>query len=454
MVSFTFQEVIDAVQPSLIKNEDAQAVFTGISTDTREIIAGSLFLALKGENFDGHDFLAQAVEKGAAGIIAEKEPAGITEVPVFVAADSREALQGLARLHRLRYDIPVAAVTGSNGKTTTKDMLASVLKEKFQLIKTEKNLNNEIGLSKTLLQLNETHEACVVEMGMRGFGQIRSLAATALPTIGIVTNVGTSHIELLGSQEGIAKAKGELIEALPDNGVAVLNGDDPYVRAMHDKTKGKCIYYGIHGDALDCWAEDIVYEGRETRFAFCTKDCRIDIQMPVSGEHNVYDALAALSAAGELGVSPEQMKAGLKAFQASPMRQELVRLGEVLFVNDAYNANPSSMEESLKAVKNMAEKRVIAVLGDMLELGDTAKAAHCHIGTVCRTLEIDGLITVGNMAKYIAEEAGDKVACYAAKDHADAAEYLKSIVQKGDTVLLKGSRSMKMETVLALFERM
>lgn len=452
MVQFSGTEVIEAIRPIEVCHREDERVFTAVCTDTRAVSSGCLFLALKGERFDGHAFVQEAVQKGAAGVVVMTKEAVPEGVPGFVVADTKTALEGLARFHRCRFSIPVVAITGSNGKTTTKDMVASVLGQRFSVLKTEKNFNNEIGLSKTLLGLEEGHEACVVEMGMRGFGQIEELVETALPTIGVVTNVGTSHIELLGSQEGIAKAKGELIAGLDENGVAVLNGDDERVRHMEALCNGSAVFYGIYGKGLTYWAEDIVYDGRETKFLFCYEDKRMPMVIPATGEHQVYDALAALAVGVQLGLEQEELYEGMRSFQASPMRQEVTVVDEVIFVNDAYNANPRSMEESIKAVRQMAKGRMFAVLGDMLELGDTAVEAHRQIGAFCHQMGVDGLITVGSLAKemvpYMKERMG-----VSTSGHEEAVEVLRSLVKKGDTVLLKGSRSMKMETILALFER-
>ena len=248
MAEFTLQEVIEATGGNSSGTAENDTMFTHVSTDTRAIEAGNLFVALKGDTFDGHDFLKTAREKGATGAIVEYGR-GIDGLVCIEVDSTLQAYQDLARYHRRRFTIPVVAVTGSSGKTTTKEMIAAVLATKYAVLKTEKNFNNEIGLPKTLLQLTDEHEACVVEMGMRGLGQIKELADIAEPTIGVITNVGTSHIELLGSQEAIAQAKGELIQAIKADGTAILNGDDNFVKAMDSLTAGKTIYYGIHQPA-------------------------------------------------------------------------------------------------------------------------------------------------------------------------------------------------------------
>ena len=271
----------------------------GVSTDTRTIETGNLFLALKGENFDGHAFLKKACEEGASGVILS-DASFAAEVPsdvsAFLVKDTKKALEDLAHFHRMRFHVPVIGITGSNGKTTTKDMTTALLSSRFHVCATQKNFNNEIGLSMTLLSMTKETEVCVVEMGMRGFGQIAELCAIASPTIGIVTNVGTSHIGILGSQENIAKAKAELIEALPKDGTAILNGDDPFVKAMGDRFEGRVISYGLAG-RYTVRGTDARYEASQTQFICTSFDEAFRVKLHLLGVHNVYDALAAIAAA-------------------------------------------------------------------------------------------------------------------------------------------------------------
>ena len=257
MAEFTLSQVVEATAGTSAHTDNIK--FLDVSTDTRTIESGFLFVALKGDTFDGHDFINTAIEKGATGAIVEKGRA-VEGIVCIEVENTLVAYQNLARYHRRRFDIPVVAITGSSGKTTTKEMVAAVLGTEFNVLKTEKNFNNEIGLPKTLLRLTAEHEACVVEMGMRGLGQIEELALIAEPTMGIITNVGTSHIELLGSREAIAEAKGELIRCLPENSVAILNEDDPYVKAMDSLAKGKTITYGIERLAMYIQKVDSVYD--------------------------------------------------------------------------------------------------------------------------------------------------------------------------------------------------
>lgn len=456
MAAFTLQEVEKATSGRLLYPVVDDSVFSQVETDTRAITEGALFVALKGETFDGHDYVLQAKERGAAGaVVAEDRPEYKQEgFAVVIVTDTRKAYQDLARFHRRRFSIPVIAVTGSVGKTSTRSMIAAVLSQKYRVLQTEKNFNNEIGLPKTLLQLTPEHEACVVEMGMRGLGQIAELAAIAEPDIGVVTNVGKSHIELLGSQDNIARAKSELVRALSEDGVAILNQDDSYVAAMADLCRGKVVGYGIESNAA-IRASRVVCSEKGLRFACRCFDQVMDIHMPLIGSHNVYNALAAIAVGRVLGLTEHQLQKGLSEYRGMPMRQELIHLGEYTFINDAYNANPASMSEALKSLTLLTKGRKIAVLGGMLELGDWTVREHEKIGAEAAELGLDALITMGSPASYIADAARKNGlgAVYTAQDHAGAADCLRQIIQPGDTVLLKGSRGFAMEKILPYFER-
>lgn len=457
MAVFTIDEVIKATGAVLSGGAGYTVPFSRVDTDTRDIAAGALFVAFKGAKFNGHDFILKAISEGAAGaVVSEIRPEYEgASFPVFLVPDTLKAYQDLARFHRRRFAIPVVAVTGSVGKTTTRNMIATVLSQKFNVLQTEKNFNNEIGLPKTLLQLTPQHEACVVEMGMRGLGQIAELAAIAEPTIGGVTNVGKSHIELLGSQENIAKAKSELVVALDEKGTAVLNADDPFVAAMADICKGKVVGYGIDSSAAAVRADRIQCNEKGIRFTGRCFDQMLDVHMPVIGRHNVYNALAAIAVGRITGLSEYQIQKGLAGYHGVAMRQELIRLGQYTFINDAYNANPASMAEAIRTLALLTKGRKIAVLGGMLELGDWTQREHETIGHDIVKEGIDALITLGDEARFIASAAaGDGMAAvYTTGSHAEAAAKLQEIIKPGDTVLLKGSRGFAMEKILPYFER-
>lgn len=456
MAMFTDAEVVLATGARILQQGRRDMLYRNVTTDTRTVGEDDLFAALKGEKFDGHDFIEQAVSDGAAGVIVEDAarlyPDG--DYTIFVVKNTRKAYQDLALFHRRRFSIPVVAVTGSAGKTSTRALIATVLEQKYNVLQTEKNFNNEIGLPRTLLQLTKEHGACVVELGMRGLGQIKELADIAEPTVGVVTNVGKSHIELLGSQAQIARAKGELVEALGSDGTAVLNQDDKRVAAMAGKCKGKVVGFGIINDA-PVMAGTIKNSEKGLSFTCRCFDQVIDVHMAVIGTHNVYNALAAVAVGRLLGLSEHQMQKGLAEYKGVPMRQELVNIDNVVFVNDAYNANPASMKEAVDTLVTLTGGRKIAVLGGMLELGDWAEKEHEKIGTYLADKKVDVLIAMGDEARFMAKtaKAAGMNEVYTVMTHAEAAAVLRRIMRQGDTVLLKGSRGFAMEKILPYIER-
>lgn len=452
MAEFTLREVLTVTGGTYNGKASETTVFTNVSTDTRTIEEGSLFVALTGDTFDGHDFLPQARANGALGALVKPGHTANDLICIEVASPLL-AYQQLVNYHRRRFDIPVVAVTGSSGKTTTKEMIAAVLGSKFNVLKTEKNFNNEIGLPKTLLQLTADHEACVVEMGMRGLGQIDELARIAEPTVGVITNVGNSHIELLGSRENIAKAKSELIQHIPVDGTAILNEDDEFVRQMGNLTKGKIIYYGIKEKATISGFK-LRYKKDGIKFTCRSFDEVFDVFLPMIGEHNVYDALAAIAVGRSLGVSSQKIAKALGSFKGMPMRQEIVSFGDFVVLNDAYNANPMSMAESIKALGQLDGKRKIAMLGDMLELGEFSEEHHREIGRLLVAEGYDQVYTFGEAAKFIAREAkaaGIRIAKIC-DSHLDMVNVYCDVRAKGDVILVKGSRGLRMERVVNEFE--
>ena len=455
MADFSLTEVIKATGGQLIKAGDTK-LFRGISTDTRSIQAGNLFVALVGERFDGNQFAAQAVAKGATALIVSKTVDVPEHVTVIQVKNTLKALQALARFHRQRYHIPVIAVTGSNGKTTTKDMLAAVLSSRFKVLKTEANFNNEIGLSLTLLKLEASHEVAVVEMGMRARGEIRELTEIAFPTVGVVTNVGETHMEILGSIENIAAAKAELVEAIGHDDVVILNADDLHVRDMQHKTQGRVVFYGLAPDAF-VRAENITTgENGEliTTFDCCSARGSFSVTLPAVGIHNVYNALAAIAVGWELGLQPREIQKGIGSFVAGAMRLEIRKYGQYTVINDVYNASPLSMAAALTTLSNISKGRKIAVLGDMLELGDAAVEAHRRVGRQAAEQGVDIIIAVGELAQHIATAAREQgvKTTQSFTEHKAAIDALRKLVKPGDYILLKGSRGMKMETMLETFQ--
>ena len=425
MADFTLAQVEAATEAVICQTY--QQDFTDVVTDTRLVLPGTLFVALQGERFDGHDFVGQAVQQGAAGVVVSRSytEGELQNIPVTVCKveDTLQAYQKLARAYRRRFSMPVIAITGSNGKTTTKDLTAAVLGARWNVWKTPANFNNEIGLPLTLLQLRPEHEAAVVEMGMRGFGQIADLAAIAEPNIGIVTNVGETHMELLGSLENIAKAKAELVQAIPADGTVILNADNPQVAAMRNLACGRVITFGIER-AADVTATDIRMVEQQLKFIGHFGSWEREFTLPMVGRHNVYNALAALAVGFVLGLDGEEMQCGLDALETTKMRFEYKQVKDYNVINDAYNASPMSMTAAIETLAEVAKGRKIAVMGDMLELGSVSAAAHEQVGRELAAKHIDALVTRGEMGQYIASAAAAAglAAVYRCDTHATAGE--------------------------------
>lgn len=456
MPCFTLEEIAEATGADASGGKGT--AFTDVTTDTRTVAKGALFVALKGERFNGEDFLKNAEEAGAAGVLVSdgcaEEKTEALSIPLLRVPDTLKAYQDIAHAHRARFSLPVVAITGSNGKTTTKDLTASVLGANFPTLRTEANFNNEIGLPKTLLGLRDEHRAAVVEIGMRGLGQIAALAPMAAPTIGVVTNVGETHIELLGSIENIARAKAEMVEAIPAGGTVVLNADDPRVSAMRERAaKGVSVVTFGESEGADVRATEIEQDGMETSFtASFAGGKKQSYRLPLPGRHNVSNALAALAVGHALGLPPEAMTAGLAAPAMSGARFACEKRGDIMIINDAYNASPLSMSAAIRTMKEIAKGRRVAVLGDMLELGDVAKEAHWRVGEELAKSGAAILVTRGKLGEEIAAgaEATGMTGVYRCASHEEAAQTLKEILRPGDTVLFKGSHGMQMDKIIEL----
>jgi UDP-N-acetylmuramoyl-tripeptide--D-alanyl-D-alanine ligase len=428
--------------------------FAAITTDSRQIEPGTLFVALKGEKFDGHDFVASALEKGATAAIVDHNP-GVDERKCILARDTLEAYQQIASAYRLSHkNLKVIAITGSNGKTSTKDMTAACLAQRYNVVKTQANFNNEIGLPMTLLRIKDDTEIAVVEMGMRGLGQIRAMKQIAHPDAAIITNVGETHIELLGSIENIARAKSEILEGFTAENLAVLNGDDSRVSAM--KTDAAVVTFGIENDC-DVRAWNIVPTGLMTCFTYTSRitGCEQQVALPMLGRHNVMNALAAIAMAEKFGVPDTAIAEALQNIKMTEKRQEFRHYGDMTIINDAYNASPVSVKAALETlrdvVKNQGTGRAIAVLADMKELGPVSEESHRKVGAWTGDYGVSELICYGPESRVMAEEAekhGVSVHYVGSKE--EAAALLKKMVQSGDVILLKGSHSMEVDQVAEL----
>jgi UDP-N-acetylmuramoyl-tripeptide--D-alanyl-D-alanine ligase len=430
----------------------------GISTDTRTLRTGNFFIALPGKNFDGHDCLAAAAEKGAAGLLIRMDRRGILGagtkgLPVIGVPDTLHALGDLAGAWRRRFSLPVVAITGSSGKTTTKEMLTAIASRTMKVIATEGNLNNLIGLPQTLLNIGEAHELAIVEMGTNSPGEIARLAAIAQPDIGLITNIGPAHLEGLGSIEAVREEKGALFNLMNGRGVAVINRDDDAVGVLARRWRGNRFTFGLKSEA-DVTARRVERAGPEgVRFSLVIGGIGTPVRLAVPGEHHILDALAASAAAWMLGIDRETIAAGLAAFRPVPGRMEIRRLGNGAFlILDAYNANPASMREGLKTLRDLRGKdRATVILGDMLELGAKAGELHGEVGELLSETGIDRVFLKGAYSRSTAEGAikkglpGEAIVFF---DHPDEViALLRSYLKEGDWILIKGSRMMKLETV-------
>jgi UDP-N-acetylmuramoyl-tripeptide--D-alanyl-D-alanine ligase len=476
-VEYSVEEVARAVGGRLIL-DGPSAVVRGVGTDTRQLRPGDLFFALPGERFDGHRFLGHAIEAGAAAAVVDQGRLnGLPSAapPLIHVPDVLRALGDLAAYHRQRYLVRVVGITGSVGKTSTKDLTASVLAQKYQTLRNPGNWNNEIGVPLSLFRLGPETEVAVLELAMRGLGQIRRLAQIARPETGVITNVGVTHMELLGSQAAIVEAKGELLEMLPEDGVAVLNADNEHFPTLVQKAP-RVISFGISPEAdvsgrvLDiprAGAESVTDRDHGTAESSapgsqpCTEleiwsrqfevpPFRARVLSP--GAHHLSNAMAATAVGLLHGLSPEQIARGLEAAEMSGMRMERVETAAgVVILNDAYNASPDSMLAALEVLERCTGRRV-AALGDMFELGHVSEEAHHQVGERAARARLDLLVTVGDRATGIAEAAAQAgmpatriIRC---ADAAEAAETLRESLRPGDTLLVKASRGMRLETIV------
>lgn len=426
-------------------------VISGVSTDTRTLRPGDLFVPLRGPRADGHDFIPEAFHRGAAAVLSSRPPTGVPGGPVIQVADGLRALADLARSYRATLPVTVVGVTGSVGKTTTAAMCATVLATRLRVERTHDDWNAEIGVPLTLLGLEPDHQVAVIEMAMRGLGQIADLVALARPQLGVVTTIGESHLERLGTIDRVARAKGELVEGLPADGTAVLNADDARVRALAARTRARVITYGLDSGA-QVRAEAIVYTTRGMRFRIAAQD-RLTVDLPAWGFHNVRNALAAAAVGLTLGVDGDAVREGLAAYRPPKMRLQPVAVGGVLIINDAYNASPASMDAAVEVLAEVGRgRRLVAALGEMKELGPAAMRLHVEVGRRLARRSVALLVTVARGGEAIAEGAEsagmprERVVRTGSVE--EAADRLVALVRPGDVVLVKGSRALAMERLV------
>ncbi len=453
MERMTYAAVLNAVKGRPGCKSDVFDQFgtyiTGVKTDSRKVEAGDLFVAIKGEHFDGHDFIAQVLEKGASAVLSEKVYA---DPRVIVVENTVRALMDAAYAYRKNFYTFTVGVTGSVGKTSTKEMIYAVLSSKHKTLKTLGNHNNEIGLPLTLFELSDSYRYAVIEMGMSGFGEIEALSKIARPNVGVITNIGVSHMEVLGSRENIMQAKLEIVKGMSSDAPLVLNLDDDMLATAVDTLDRPVMTYGIDSFA-EITADNIKTNGYSTEFDIDAYGQIVHATIPTVGKHNVYNALAAFAVGLSVNMTPQEIVKGLASYQNAAMRQEIRSVANRQFIVDCYNASPDSMRAALRVLTELDDGkkgRRIAVLGDMLELGSISEEQHYAIGQFAARAGVDVLICIGDMARHIKRGAVAtgmrNVLMF--EDKTEAVGYLEKLLLPHDTVLFKASRGVALEQVI------
>ena len=453
IMEMTFKEMLNAIDGEVIVQKE-EANFNKLCIDTRKVEKDNVFLAIKGANFNGNDFAIKALESGASVAIIDEvkfdEQDAQGKGTIIKVKNTREALLNLAKFYREKLGLKVVGVTGSTGKTSTKDLIAALLSDKYKVFKTKGNFNNDIGLPLMILELTSDYDVAVLEMGMSSLGEIELLASVARPDIGVITNIGLSHIENLKTQENILKAKMEISTFFNKENVLIVNGEDKLLQNISSNVfKVKKIGYNHE---YDVYASNIILREDETKFSAHAFGEEAVFTLPMAGKHNVLNAMLAIEVAECLGVSFNEMILGLDNLEATSMRLQVIKKQDFIIINDCYNASPDSMKSSLDVLSAYKNGRRVAVLGDMYELGDKAKNAHFKIGEYARD-KVDLLIVIGEQINNFKDGfKNDNIIMYNTKE--ECIKELKSIVKKNDVILIKASRGMKLEYVVKSLEEM
>lgn len=426
---------------------EKDTVIRGVVTDSRQVEAGFLFIPIKGARVDGHDFIPDVLEQGAAAVLSEKKLENCKK-PYILIGSGEQALKDIAKFHRSNLNIPIIGVTGSVGKTSTKEMIASVLSEKYSVLKTAGNYNNEIGLPLTLLRIQEEHQAAVVEMGISDFGEMHRLAEIARPNLCVITNIGICHLENLKTRDGILKAKSEIFDFLKPEGTIILNGEDDKLSTLKEIRGVRPVFYGFGENQTvqqDIYADNIRNLGLKGVETVIHTPCgTMDVHIPIPGQHNIFNAMAATAAGLALHMSLEEIRAGIEAVETIGGRSNLIETGGLIIIDDCYNANPVSMRASLDVLSN-GLARTVAVLGDMGELGENEKQLHYEVGAYAAEKQIDTIFCAGPLSRETARGACDtndwcEVFHFDSRDEMQS--HLLEYLQEGDTVLVKASHFM------------
>ena len=455
MEPISIKEIICATSGTLLCGNEDVAI-ESLTTDSRKSGENMLFIPLEGETFDGHEFIGAAFDAGAACALTHKDTQIVCDKALIRVEDTKKALADLARFYLEKYRIPVVALTGSVGKTTTKDMVASVLQQKYNVLKTQGNFNNDIGLPLTVFGIEKDHDVAVLEMGMNHFGEIHHLASIAKPDKAIITNIGMSHIENLGSREGILKAKLEITDFFDKENTLFINGDDDMLSGV--ECKSKCKTFGIENEKSDYRAINIVLNEDSCEFDVVYEDKNTHIRVNLPGKHNIYNALCAFSVAKSYDIDDDMIAKGIASFSPSKMRMDIRKIDGITIINDCYNASPASMEAALSVLCNIEAGRHIAILGDMLEMGSFAPDAHKGVGKKAASMGIDMLLSVGKEAQNInrgaVNEGMNRENALHFENNEKLIGVLESLLCDGDAVLIKASRGMKFEQIAQAIEKM
>ena len=448
MKKFTLREIAAACSGKYIGDEALlDTAITSVERDSREIKGGSLFLAIKGGRVDGHDFIEKCFDSGAVCAICEAVPENPSK-PCILVPSTLDAVKKIGRAYREKFDIPIVGVSGSVGKTSTKEMLYAVLSQKYRTHKTQGNLNNELGVPLTLLQMPEDAQAAVIEMGISGFGEMTRLAEMAQPTVCVLTIIGCCHLENLGDRDGVLRAKTEMFIHARDGAAFILNGDDDKLSTVESVQGRRPIFFGLDRKN-DCFAENIKNNGEGgVSCTLCFDGKRLDVTIPAIGSSMVSNALAAVAVGRLLGLSDEQLKNGVEAYKTVGSRANVINANGIRIIDDCYNANPTSVKASLDTLMNFGGRKV-AVLGDMKELGSNELSLHFDTGAYAKEIGVDSVIAVGPLAKELARGADGEWF-----ESIDALkEKLGSLVKEGDTVLVKASHSMQFEKIVEFLKK-
>ncbi len=437
MKNMTLENIARACGGILIGGGEKTEV-QGVVSDSRQVKEGYLFLAIKGEKVDGHDFILQVMKQGAAAAVCEKAPAQPTG-PYILAENVLRALQDIAAFYRSGLDIPVIGITGSVGKTSTKECIAGILEQKYHVLKTAGNFNNEIGVPLTLLRIREEHEAAVLEMGINHFGEMHRLSRMVKPDIVVMTNIGECHLEFLGSRDGILKAKSEIFDFLQENGTVVINGDDDKLATIKEINKKTPVTFGLSPER-SFYAEGLESRGLlGTKARIHTPEGSFTAEIPLPGQHMVYNVLAGCAVGQALGLTTQEMQAGIASLKPTDGRSNLIKAGDKVLIDDCYNANPVSMCAAIDLLAT-ADTRKVAILGDMFELGEGSGEMHAKVGRYAAEKQIDVIICVGAEAVKMAEAAGKNARHYPNREM--LLKELEEMLEPGDTILVKASHGM------------